>query len=720
MANNNINLKFISEDSQLDKSLKKLGSIEGRIKKLVSAEQKGQITTQQFNKRIATLATEFQRVSGGSIAARNSLFKYSREVYQSSKATDQLADSTNRLAVASKNASSHVQVVGKRANRLGVITQQAGYQFGDFAVQVQSGTSPLIAFSQQATQLIGTFSMLATSTRAIMAFSALGVIVPVVSAIAGAFLRTREAAEESSGSVDLLTKALNASTSAAKVALTPVEDLTEQYGRFAVAVKESSRLVAQAQVTKSVGSLMGATEEMRGGLSGFMIDLGIFNRELEKHAEVAEVLGERTVHNKSKFEDMDQAVMAASDAVNASAKAMGLSSLQAQTLNRAFKTLESAKGPEAIAEAAKRAQDFLSGVFSTTEEIPDSIADMVVQLDLVLKAAASSAGVMEDISNIDMTTNISSAATAAGKLAENLRVARGYRLDKLVGGNVDFFDPRGEAGTSGVITRDRENPQGNRPRKTEVSQTGSVARNALLDLQKRIALDTKLLGVSREQAQVERAIANSKIKYSPKEIANTVKELEVYNLKISKMKETQALYGTMQSSLESGFMAMVDGTKSVEDAFKDMAKQVIAELYRILVVKRMVGDFESGTGIMGMIGGFFGGGSAPTSSIRPQMRPSSFDGGGYTGSGPRSGGMDGRGGYMAMLHPRETVIDHTKAGSAGGGESVTIVNNFNFQANGDDSVKRIIAQAAPSIANMAKQSVMDSRRRGGAMKNTFG
>ena len=97
MANNNINLKFISEDSQLDKSLKKLGSIEGRIKKLVSAEQKGQITTQQFNKRIATLATEFQRVSGGSIAARNSLFKFSREVYQSSKATDQLTNSTNRL-----------------------------------------------------------------------------------------------------------------------------------------------------------------------------------------------------------------------------------------------------------------------------------------------------------------------------------------------------------------------------------------------------------------------------------------------------------------------------------------------------------------------------------------------------------------------------------------------------------------------------------------------
>jgi len=40
----------------------------------------------------------------------------------------------------------------------------------------------------------------------------------------------------------------------------------------------------------------------------------------------------------------------------------------------------------------------------------------------------------------------------------------------------------------------------------------------------------------------------------------------------------------------------------------------------------------------------------------------SFDGGGFTGSGPRVGGLDGRGGFMAMLHPNETVIDHTRGG----------------------------------------------------------
>ena len=37
-----------------------------------------------------------------------------------------------------------------------------------------------------------------------------------------------------------------------------------------------------------------------------------------------------------------------------------------------------------------------------------------------------------------------------------------------------------------------------------------------------------------------------------------------------------------------------------------------------------------------------------------------FDGGGYTGNAPRSGGIDGKGGFLAILHPQETVFDHTK------------------------------------------------------------
>lgn len=51
----------------------------------------------------------------------------------------------------------------------------------------------------------------------------------------------------------------------------------------------------------------------------------------------------------------------------------------------------------------------------------------------------------------------------------------------------------------------------------------------------------------------------------------------------------------------------------------------------------------------------------------------SFDGGGYTGNSPRSGGIDGKGGFLGILHPQETVIDHTKGQRAGGSFSTSIV-----------------------------------------------
>jgi hypothetical protein len=49
-----------------------------------------------------------------------------------------------------------------------------------------------------------------------------------------------------------------------------------------------------------------------------------------------------------------------------------------------------------------------------------------------------------------------------------------------------------------------------------------------------------------------------------------------------------------------------------------------------------------------------------------------YAGGGYTGNAPRSGGLDGQGGFMAMLHPRETVVDHMKTSSGNGAPNITI------------------------------------------------
>ena len=60
--------------------------------------------------------------------------------------------------------------------------------------------------------------------------------------------------------------------------------------------------------------------------------------------------------------------------------------------------------------------------------------------------------------------------------------------------------------------------------------------------------------------------------------------------------------------------------------------------------------------------------AAAISALTTSAAVASYDGGGFTGSGARIGGMDGKGGKLAMLHPREKVIDLTR----GQGEGTSI------------------------------------------------
>lgn len=60
--------------------------------------------------------------------------------------------------------------------------------------------------------------------------------------------------------------------------------------------------------------------------------------------------------------------------------------------------------------------------------------------------------------------------------------------------------------------------------------------------------------------------------------------------------------------------------------------------------------------------------AASISALTASAAIASYDGGGFTGAGARIGGMDGKGGKLAMLHPREKVIDLTR----GQGEGTSI------------------------------------------------
>jgi hypothetical protein len=103
-----------------------------------------------------------------------------------------------------------------------------------------------------------------------------------------------------------------------------------------------------------------------------------------------------------------------------------------------------------------------------------------------------------------------------------------------------------------------------------------------------------------------------------------------------------------------------------------------------------------------MAGGVIAAGMGQVAQIKAQ----SFDGGGFTGTGGRSGGMDGKGGFPAILHPNETVIDHTK----GQGGGITVVNNIDATGAGADVDMKIRA-AVQQSSQQTILSIQDLIRR---------
>lgn len=162
------------------------------------------------------------------------------------------------------------------------------------------------------------------------------------------------------------------------------------------------------------------------------------------------------------------------------------------------------------------------------------------------------------------------------------------------------------------------------------------------------------------------------------------------------------LKSSIQSSMESGFMSIIDGTMRAKDAFKSMASEIIKELFRVLVVQRLVAGISSAFK------------TAFPSLAGPQTAAN--------GTSYAQGGMTlvGERGPELVNMPRGSqVIDARRTASRMGNGDIVQNFNFNLSANGDESVRRIVSQAAPQIVEAAKAGVADAVRRGGSYGRAF-
>ena len=302
-------------------------------------------------------------------------------------------------------------------------------------------------------------------------------------------------------------------------------------------------------------------------------------------------------------------------------------------------------------------------------------------------------------------------------------------------------------------------------------------KDPLGDLEKELIFKNSLLGVDEDRQKVlkkiQKEMSEDPTKYTQEQIDAVVELAKEVREAAEAYEELNSIASSVADSFGDAFTSMVDGTKSVKSAFKDMARAIVEDLWDIFVIKKITGFIESSIRSISSPGHVVsqenvdqyakGGVVDPYSNVVPfstggvfssPVEPFSTGGvvdshvkkvlpfakGGVFSSPVEpfaTGGVvnsptyfpmnEGKVGLMGEAGPEAIMpLERGADGKLGvqahgnGSSNVVIHQNFNFTANGDDSVKRIIAQAAPQIAQMTKSSLVNDRRRGGQMKATFG
>ena len=807
-------------------------------------------TTDQTKRAVGLLAKDFARTGDKSkymssinkiVIAQNNLSKTSRmsqsaimslgaKVQQETRYTDSLTAATTRLNAAQIASG---KVLGNTRNKMNgnnMAIQQLGYQFGDFAVQVQGGTSAFVAFSQQGSQLAGILPMIAgplglSMGAAVGLSAALGILIPIGSAVGRMFMEAgteaatlKEAMEDVSKSVDDIDSAVdklnelnsNGNLTSASLAM--------------ISIAESSKAIAEAQFDLAINS--------------FIDKLDVTNSKLTTAVEVAKQLGLLIFTPFSNMEDLsdesiyskafDKLGLSVNKSIFEGARGGLEEALSAGTIEEQLKALEkfrdvlaptvsvpssgdgeegrktkrlpTTKAGESILQSTQAMIKLIEGQVARQQAIIDKqlkeeekervrlhnvrFANEEALMSMSLSMSKENIGLIKDNQdaetrrhnqrfadeesvmgmtlslskeNIELTKKnqeldirrhnqrfadeeslMSQAVTMSKEtisLVEKVAKARTKAFnqrfaeetflykqrfadeDSLMGMSLtpskqdfSFYDKREEAQKKfladlSLSTQEQLVIAGLNDRELLVAEQFNETYRTKLELDK--------LGIKYGSARYERALES--LETEQQSILYVYDRIEAEK-KLTEEKQKQGqLIETVGGIIGDGFISMVEGTESVKDAFKSMARAIIKELYQILVVQQMVNAAKTAMGIPFADGGVFSGGS----------QVQAYADGGVVGSPttfPMSGGKTG---LMGEAGPE--AIMPLKRGANGklgvqmeGGATTTVVQNFNFSANGDDSVKRIIAQAAPKIAQMTKSEILNDRRRGGTMKATFG
>lgn len=160
--------------------------------------------------------------------------------------------------------------------------------------------------------------------------------------------------------------------------------------------------------------------------------------------------------------------------------------------------------------------------------------------------------------------------------------------------------------------------------------------------------------------------------------------LDIVNLSMKDIKKSGI------QSLEDGLVSLIDGTKSVKDAFKDMARSVLSSLIRMQIQQSITTPLAQAMGLS--VGTRATGG--PVSAGKPYI-------------------VGERGPELIVPSSSGTVIPNHELGGGSSPVSVTV------NVNGSGNAKNDIMEALPFIISATKNAIIDSKRRGGSFNSVM-
>lgn len=509
---------------------------------------------------------------------------------------------------------------------------QVGHQIQDISVQMQMGTDGMIVLGQQGSQIASLFGPGGALFGAFLAISA-AAAGPLYSAITGTTTVLSDLAEEAKGA------------SGAFNELNRLEQQMRKQEVGAAARKQLDELATQRE------KLADATK---------------------RHENAMHLLNFRQRNGKRITEELALEIMNQRDRTEEAAFAI-------HDLKDSLKALFDQVDPDSGAKKV------LADVNSQIESLGKTAEQQEMS---ALRASGASEAILSEIETRRMLLKT---MKADAEFKESLAKSDQAEADEEAKRLQAKFDKDESAR---LAKEKKEKDERERKRQAQID----ADKKALADLQTFIMTkeEKEVAGYAKNLSMVQELLERERISQQQAQSLITG-IIEKETTRRSEIAEKAA-----EKQLKADQKARADAIKGVGDqlmALDSSNKKVFQMQKAYRMAEATMAAYQGATNALAapfpfpipqiMAGAALTLGLANVASIKAQ----SFEGGGFTGYGARAGGLDGKGGRMAMIHPNETVVDHRNGGAAG----VTIVNNVDARGAGadvDQKIKMAMAQTS--------------------------